>query len=88
MNKVLIQLWEVSYPDNKIESDGGSLHVDLESRNTFIDQNSEPTERFVGIPTEVEVNENIFNSLMERKTIRLSEIELNNLIGLKDIIPV
>lgn len=85
MNRILIQLWEISYPSNSIESDGCSLHSDIESRNVYINQNNNKSERFVGEPTMIEVNSSIFDLVQKEKKIRLSEVELNNLIGLKDI---
>lgn len=85
MKKILIQLWEISYPDNTIDSDGCSLHIDLESRDLFTSSNSSKTERCVGIPTIIEVNQSIYETVQKNKSIRLSEIELNNLVGLKDI---
>jgi hypothetical protein len=88
MNRILIQLWEISYPDNSIESDGCSLHLDIESRNVYIKQNNTKSERFVGEPTMIEVNSSIFETVQKNKNIRLSEVELNNLVGLKDITPL
>jgi hypothetical protein len=88
MNKILIQLWETSYQDNTIDSDGCSLHIDMESRNLYTSLNSTKEERYVGHPTIIEVNQSIFETVQKNKSIRLSEIELNNLIGLKDIIPL
>lgn len=85
MKKILIQLWEISYPDNTIDSDGCSLHIDMESRNSYTTLKSTKEERFVGIPTLVEVNQSIYETVQKNKSIRLSEIELNNLVGLKDI---
>ena len=49
MNRILIQLWEISYPDNSIESDGCSLHLDIESRNVYIKQNNTKSEQCVFI---------------------------------------
>ena len=88
MNRILIQLWKISYPDNSIESDGCSLHLDIESRNVYIKQNNTKSERFVGEPTMIEVNSSIFETVQKNKNIRLSEVELNNLVGLKDITPL
>lgn len=88
MDKILLQLWEISYEDNSIDSDGCSLHIDLESRNLFTETNNNNVERFVGIPVTIEVNQSLYEKVEQNKNIRLSEIELNNLIGLKDIRPL
>lgn len=88
MNTILLQLWEIPGTDNSITSDGCSLHTTIENRNSFILSQEETYEKIVGLPTEVEVSNSIFNILIEKKSIRLSEVELNNLIGLKEILPL
>ena len=40
----------------------------------------------VGLPSEVSIPDSIYDILEKEKSIRLSEIEMNNLMGLKDII--
>lgn len=83
MNLALIQLWE-SFESENHQSDGCSLHIDTINRNSFIESGDE-TENPVGLPSEVSVSDAIFSILENEKNIRLSEIEMNNLIGLSDI---
>jgi hypothetical protein len=83
MNVALIQLWE-SFESGNHQSDGCSLHIDKLNRNGFI-ESYEETENPVGLPSEVSVSDAIFDILENEKNIRLSEIEMNNLIGLNDI---
>lgn len=86
---ILIQLWETIDQDNQIESDGCSLHIDLDSRNFYINNEiRENNERFVGLPSEVKTKDSIYEILKIEKSIRLSEIEMNNLLGLKEIEPI
>ena len=59
--------------------------ITLRYRDVYINQNNNKSERFVGEPTMIEVNSSIFDLVQKEKNIRLSEVELNNLIGLKDI---
>lgn len=66
------------------QSDGCSLHINKATRNDFI-KNHEESENPVGLPSEVSVSDSIFRILENEKNIRLSEIEMNNLIGLNDI---
>lgn len=83
MNIALIQLWE-NFEDNSHQSDGCSLHVDLQHRDNFI-KNHIDSELPVGFPSEVSLSDSIWNILQNQCSIRLSEIEMNNLIGLTDI---
>lgn len=83
MNLALIQLWE-NFEDNSHQSDGCSLHIDLTHRDNFIN-NETDTELPVGLPSEVHLSDSLWNILQNQGSIRLSEIEMNNLIGLTDI---
>jgi hypothetical protein len=89
---IQLQLWEQFLSDGTIQSDGCSLHIDKISRNEYVLENSHSNficnERPVGLETEVEVSDEIFEIVSNRKNVRLSEVELNNLVGLKDIIPI
>jgi len=87
MNIILLQLWEISGNNDYITSDGCSLHTTIEQRNIFISSQKDSYEKIVGLPTEVKVSDSIFDILSKRNNIRLSEVELNNLIGLKEILP-
>jgi hypothetical protein len=87
MQKVLIQLWE-TLNEGLINSDGCSLHIDVDNRNKYLKENKNNIERPVGIYSEIDVNSTIFKLVDKKRSIRLSEIEFNNLIGLGDIIPI
>jgi len=84
MNSVLIQLWE-NFDNDLHQSDGCSLHIDMNERNNFLNM-KEIEEHPVGLPSEVYIPDSIYDILEKEKSIRLSEIEMNNLIGLKDIV--
>jgi hypothetical protein len=88
MKTVLVQLWEISNPDNSIIPDGCSLHIDMKTRNNFIKSQIDEIERPVGITSEVLVSDTILEIVEKRLSVRLSEIETNNLIGLKEIVPL
>jgi len=88
MNTILLQLWEISNTDNSILPDGCSLHTTMTNRNSFIKSVNESNERIVGLPSEVEVSDAIFDIIIKKNNIRLSEIEFNNLVGLKEILPL
>jgi hypothetical protein len=88
MKTAVIQLWEVVI-DNSIQSDGCSLHISEKTNQDFLKTIlSSDDERPVGLTSEVEVSDKIFHNLELFNTIRLSEVEMNNLLNLKDIIPV
>jgi hypothetical protein len=96
MKIATIQLWEVSNSDNSIISDGCSLHIDKTFRDEFVKdiyssrintETPESYERISGIETFIKVPENIWNIIDKEKNIRLSEVEFNNLMSLKQIIP-
>jgi hypothetical protein len=86
MKKAIIQLWEISNGEENILSDGCSIHIDEFNRKEFIKEKN-IIERVVGIPSEIFISTNIYEILLKEKNIRLSEIETNNLIGLKEIKP-
>lgn len=84
METVLIQLWEISNSGNII-SDGCSIHIDKIHRDSYINHNPDNSEKPVGLPTEVKLSNTLYKKIMLEKNIRLSEIETNNLLGLKEI---
>lgn len=95
MNKAILQIWEESSVDNNILPIGGTLHIDTKERNEYVnkiysvrDINQVPDnyERISGSEVEVLINDSIFNILLDRKTVRLEEYELNNLVNMKEII--
>lgn len=84
MNIALIQLWE-NFDNGEHQSDGCSIHLDLNENETYL-KNVHENELPVGLPTEISITDSIYSILEREKNIRLSEIEMNNLIGLKDIV--
>jgi len=95
MNKAILQIWEESSIENNILPIGGTLHIDTNERNEYVnkmytgrDLNQIPDnyERISGSEVEVLINDSIFNILLEKKTVRLEEYELNNLVNLREII--
>lgn len=88
MQTILIQLWEIPNNDETILPDGCSLHIDTESRDKYVIKNNNSNEKICGLPSDVEISDSLLNILIKNKNIRLSEIETNNLIGLKEIIPL
>lgn len=87
MEKIIVQLWE-TLNEGVINSDGCSLHIDVDNRNKYLQENKNNIERPVGIYSEIDVNLAIYGLISEKRSVRLSEVEFNNLIGLKDIIPI
>jgi hypothetical protein len=95
MNKAILQIWEESSIDNNILPVGGTLHIDIKERNKYVnkmyegrDLNQIPNnyERISGSEVEVLINDSIFNILLQKKTVRLEEYELNNLVNMNEII--
>ena len=95
MNKAILQIWEESSIDSNILPVGGTLHIDVKERNDYVnkmysgrDMNNVPNnyDRVSGSESEVLINDSIFNILLERKTVRLEEYELNNLVNMNEIV--
>lgn len=94
--KAYLQYWEESERGWGIRPDGCSLHIDLESHTEYVDMiyrdrtfhHNVPYEydRVVGDAVPVEVIDSLYQSLVDKKTIRLTEVETNNLVRLKEII--
>lgn len=96
MNKIILQLWEESERGWGIRPDGCSIHIDSKERKKFLSKIYKKREielnvpdeydRIVGEEIEAFVNDNIYEKVKNKKSIKLSEIELNNLIKLEEII--
>jgi hypothetical protein len=94
--KVYLQYWEESERDWGVRPDGCSIHLDLESHANYIDEvyrdrtfhQHVPNEydRIVGDPIKVRVSEKLYEDLLKKKSLRLSEVETNNLIKFNEII--
>lgn len=95
MNKVILQVWEVSDQKRGNRPDGCSIHIDPSVKENFISLsykdrclNDIPQEydRVVGDPVDVFVSDDLFSKIKEEKSIRLFEYEMNNLLTLQEII--
>jgi hypothetical protein len=97
MNKVIMQIWEESRRGCGTSSDGCSLHIDSIELSKFIKsiygvrKNAEytPDEYDMAIGDEIEtfIDDKLFKIVSTEKSIRLSEIEMNNLIKMEELIP-
>lgn len=90
---IVLQLWEESIKGVGSRPDGCSIHIDMESRLNFINNeynkrdNNIPSEyeSAIGKPINVMVTDDIYNVVLSVKSIRLLQNELRNLVELKDI---
>jgi len=81
-----IQLWEILLTDNSIQSDGCSLHLTIADRDFFLDKMSQSNdERPCGIYEKVFVSDLIWEIVKKEKSVRISEVEFNNSLNLKNI---
>jgi chaperonin GroEL (HSP60 family) len=90
MNKCILQRWEFFDGKDYLPS-GSTIHIDKNSHNKYLEniynrKESESLDVVLGTYINCFVSDSIFDSLTQRKTIILSENELNNLISLEDII--
>lgn len=94
MNKVILQLWEESERGFGTRSDGCSIHIDFENRNKYIksiydsrcDEVPHIYERVIGSELEAFIDDELFKNLKDKKSLRLIESELNNLIKFEELI--
>ena len=95
MNKVILQLWEESNQNDGVFSNGCSIHLNEDERLKFISNiysNREPSDipneydSVVGEGIEVFVTDSIYNLVDASKSIKISEVELQNLIKFEDLI--
>jgi hypothetical protein len=93
MRKVLLQYWEESERGWGVRPDGASLHINENELKDYIssiykdrEPNKVPHEydRYIGSPIEIEVADDLYN-LVESKSQRLTQYQLNNLMKLEDI---
>lgn len=94
MNKIIIQLWEESTVNQNPISDGCSIHISIDHRNEYVDQIynerkgkkvPQTYERIVGGVIEAFIEDNLYNRLINEKNMRLSQIELNNLVYFEEL---
>ena len=96
MNKIVLQLWEESIRGSGSCPDGCSIHVDISERDRYVesvysarrgsDSVPDEYERIVGGPVEAYIDDTMFESLKSEKSIRLAQHQMNNLVGMEDII--
>lgn len=96
MNKIILQLWEESERGWGIRPDGCSIHIDSIERKNFLDKIYQQREsdshvpdeydRVVGDEIEAFIDDSIYDQIKINKSLKLSEIELNNLITFEKII--
>jgi hypothetical protein len=94
--KAYLQYWEESERGWGVRSDGCSIHKDLESHTDYVDMIyrdrtfhqhvPEEYDNIVGTPIQVEISNELYERLINKSTIRLSEVESTNLIKLGEII--
>lgn len=94
MNKIIVQLWEESTVNRNTISDGCSIHISTEQRNSYVDEIyskrknqvvPDSYERIVGPPIDAFIEDDLFAKLIKEKNIRLSQNELNNLIYFEEL---
>jgi hypothetical protein len=95
MNKVILQFWEESERGWGTRPDGCSLHLDINSRNSYVEKIYEdrkssdvPDEydRIVGEPIDAFISDVMFARVKLKTNVRIHEHELNNLMNMAEII--
>lgn len=95
MNKVILQLWEESNQNDGVFSNGCSIHINEDERIKFVsniysnrESSDIPNEydSVVGEGIEVFVTDSIYSLVDVSKSIKISEVELQNLIKFEDLI--
>lgn len=95
MNRVYMQVWELSRKGLDILPDGVSLHLTKEEHQKYVDsvylsrkgtQTPDEYDRVVGGLIETFIEDDAFEDLKTKGSIRLSEVEKNNLLKLEELI--
>lgn len=94
MNRIILQLWEESNKENEPLTSGCSLHISESIREEYInniyinrgDIIPEVYDRVLGKQIEAFIVDDLYEILLKEKSIRLSEVEMNNLINYEDLI--
>lgn len=94
MNRCIIQLWEESERGWGVRPDGCSIHVNEERKELYI--NGIYNNRGVDVPDEYDrpignsiecfISDDLFDRVSQSGTIRLFEMEKNNLIKMEELI--
>lgn len=95
MNKVILQIWEEAGRGYGTRPDGCSMHIDLKERENYIQSiydsrdsgTSIPDEydRIVGEGVEAFIEDGLFEIVQRDKSIRLTQYQMNNLMGMEEI---
>jgi hypothetical protein len=95
MNKVILQIWEESERGWGTRPDGCSMHIDLKERENYIQtiydsrksDESIPNEydRIVGEGVEAFIEDALFKLVEKDKSVRLTQYQMNNLMGMDEI---
>lgn len=95
MNKVVLQLWEESNEDGGLLNNGCSLHLDSEERKKYVeliysnrDESIIPFvyDKIIGRCINVYINDNLYKTILNEKSIKLSQIEFVNMLKFDEII--
>jgi hypothetical protein len=96
MNKIIMQLWEESERGFGSRPDGCSFHIDSNERKRFVDEIYKSREceveipdeydRIVGDEIEVFVDDKLFNVIKDKKSVKILQSDLYNLLKLEEII--
>lgn len=95
MNRVILQIWESSDREKGTRSDGCSVHIDFADRESYINSIykyrtpayiPEEYDRIVGDPIEAFISDVLFSKVKLKKSIRIYEHEMNNLLSMQEII--
>lgn len=96
MNRVFLQLWEETSKTQGVLTDGCSLHLSKSDRDHYIsnfysnrkvgDDIPNSYERILGDEVTVFASDELFEKILFEKSIKISEVELRNLIHLEELI--
>lgn len=94
-HKVILNFWEESHIEKGVTQDGCSIHLTESDREDYI--NNIYSKRTNDVPESYErpignfgyithITYNIYKKLLKETNIRLSQVELKNLIAMEEII--
>ena len=95
MNRVLLQIWEMSDRASGAYRDGCSLHIGEPELKDYLDkvygerdesQVPDEYDRVLSSPLEAYVDDELYSRLSQKGSVRISEPSLRNLLSLGDII--
>ena len=94
MNTILLQFWEESEKGWGVRPDGASLHIDKFSYQDYVNKiysSRDPKnvpheyERTIGEVVEAKVDKDLYDLVLNDKSVRLAQFQLNNLIKLENL---